>query len=126
MSKYDFYTKENFIDEINKLNQEIVNLRNQVKNERDMVDSLGFRIKDELEPRLRREAASYDAWVSCDRSAEDCDGFDYHVGALEDYVDAHPEWDWGDGAGRADLAEKILYLIQNKQMAVIVPQEDKK
>ena len=126
MSKYDFYTREQLICEINRLNQEIVNLRSQIKNERDMVDGLEFRIKAELEPRLRREAASYDAWVSYDKSAEDCDGFDYHVGVLEDYVDAHPDWDWGDGAGRADLAEKILYLIQNKQMAVIVPQEDKK
>lgn len=126
MSKYDFYTREQLICEIDKLNQEIVSLRDQIKNERDMVDGLEFRIREELEPRLRREAASYDAWVSYDKSAEDCDGFDYHVGALEDYVDAHPDWDWGDGAGRADLAEKILYLIQNKQMAVIVPQEDKK
>ena len=80
MSKYDFYTREELICEINKLNQEIMNLSSQIKSEHDRVENLEFRIRAELEPRLKSEAASYDAWVSYDRSAEDCDGFDYRIG----------------------------------------------
>lgn len=75
---------ESLTYEINKLKSENESLREELRKEKDKKEGLQYRIDNELEPRLKKEACSYDAWVSCDRAAE----------AYDEFVEKFPPVDW--------------------------------
>lgn len=95
------------------INQKNKELEKQLNEARLDNDSLNIRIKNELEPRLKREERSYDAWVSCDKSAEACESFCYKVDELVEMVKNNPEYyAFDDKCG--DITEKILYIIKQE------------
>ena len=76
-------------------------------------ESLDFRIRNELEPRLKREANSYDAWVSYDKSAEVCEIFENKVEELVDMVKENPAYFAFENAD-GDVVERVLYCIKKE------------
>ena len=88
-------------------------LKEQLNKFRLDKEDLEFKIKQELEPRLKREAASYDAYVSYDKAAEACDSFEYFANNLIEMVEDHPEYySFEDEHG--DIIERILWLIKQE------------
>lgn len=102
---------ESLTYEVNKLKIENEQLKEELRKEKDKKESLQCRIDNELEPRLKREACSYDAWVSYDKSAEACENFVYKVDELIEMVKANPDhYAFEDRDG--DTVEKILWAIK--------------
>lgn len=76
-------------------------------------ESLELRIEQELEPRLKREAACYDAYVLYDKSMEACETFVDKVDELVEMVKENPEYYIFEDPG-GDTAEKILWVIKQE------------
>ena len=76
-------------------------------------ESLDFRIRNELEPRLKQEACSYDTWVGYDKSAEACETFESKVEELVDMVKEEPEYFAFENAD-GDVVERVLYCIKKE------------
>lgn len=106
---------------VSKLEDTIAQLRAQVRELTSILekvmderDSAQFRIRNELEPRLRSEKASYDSWVSEPSGIRAAECFDGKLKDLIDFVNENVElFDWEDADG--DLTCKILYLIKNRE-----------
>lgn len=89
--------------------------KEDLESERDKRIHAEWRIKNELDPRIKAERDSYDRWVSQDTGAEACDSFSSLIDEMIDFVedpDIKKYMDWEDANG--DLEEMILYLIRNK------------
>lgn len=98
-------------DKIDEQRRTIQELSNKLQTERELRQSCEFRIETELEPRVRREKASYDAWVTTDRAAEVSECFVDEVDELIEMVEENPDyfiWESSDG----DIYEMILCLIR--------------
>ena len=103
------------------LKQQLIECKKQIeelsKENSQLKDSnehLSFTIKNELEPRIKQEKASYDAWVSYDRAAEIEYGFCSELDRLIEQVQENPEmFDWGNDNG--DLQERIVAMILSEQ-----------
>lgn len=61
---YERWDREDMIRKIFNLERENEELRKELGSVRDERDDLSYRVKTELEPRLRQERRSYDAWVT--------------------------------------------------------------
>lgn len=84
-------------------------LETKLANVNNELSSANVRIANELEPRLKVERSSYDAYVTCDRAADWDDAFEYHINMLvkmfdEDFV---KEFDFTQDT----LSDKIARLI---------------
>lgn len=100
------------------------NLEAELDKAKDENSSLDFRIRTELEPRLKQEAHSYDLWVSQQTGAEECEHFSSLVEDMIDFVKEHDGcFDWGDPNG--DLEGMILYLIYRREDANTLYIEEK-
>lgn len=64
MLRYDDWSKERLAWKCRELEREIEQLKNELQNCKDEKDHLQFVIDNELEPRLKAERRSYDAWVT--------------------------------------------------------------
>lgn len=95
------------------LKRENDELKNKLKQANEEKDSLSLRIEQELEPRLKREAQSYDAWVSSDRVAEACEAFVYKVDELVEMVKENPRY-YAFENRDGDTVEKILWVIKQE------------
>lgn len=74
-------------------------------------ESLAFKIKTELEPRIESEKRSYDAYITTDHAAEAGESFCETIDSLIDSVKENPNYYvWDDPEG--DLYEQILSLIK--------------
>ena len=100
-------------NKINKLIEENRLLREENQNLSSKNESLDFRIKQELEPRLKQEACSYDAWVGYDKSAEACEAFVDKVEELVAMVKEEPEYFTFENAD-GDVVERVLYCIKKE------------
>lgn len=100
------------IEKLTKQNQQ---LTKELSQTTDNLNHAEFRIQTELEPRIEQEKRSYDAWVTYDRVAEQCDHFEYLVDELCNFVGSEYGecFDWEEADG--DLYQMILYLIKNKE-----------
>ena len=64
--------EERLVDIIYKLQNEVARLNEELSNSQAALSSSEFRVKQELEPRIRREDQAYDMWVtSLSREAQD-------------------------------------------------------
>jgi len=64
--------EERLVDIIYKLQNEVARLNEELSNSQAALSSSEFRVKQELEPRIRREDQAYDMWVtSPSREAQD-------------------------------------------------------
>ena len=98
---------------IRELKEENANLSEKLRLAEQDKEHLSFRIKNELEPRIKAEERAYDAYVLTDHAAEAADSFCGKVDELVEMVqdnDNYFVWDDSDG----DLYEKVLSLIKNK------------
>ena len=98
---------------IRELKEENAKLSDKLRLAEQDKEHLSFRIKNELEPRIKAEERAYDAYVLTDHAAEAADSFCGKVDELIEMVqdnDNYFVWDDSDG----DLYEKILSLIKNK------------
>ena len=64
MARYDDWSKERLAWKCRELEREIEQLKNELQSCKDEKDHLQFVIDNELEPRLKAERQSYDAWVT--------------------------------------------------------------
>lgn len=64
MARFDNWSQEDLVWKCRELCDEIEKLEHQLKECKLENSSLKFKIDTELEPRLRAERASYDAWVT--------------------------------------------------------------
>ena len=64
MARYDGWSKERLAWKCRELEREIEQLKNELQSCKDEKDHLQFVIDNELEPRLKAERRSYDAWVT--------------------------------------------------------------
>lgn len=100
------------------------NLEAQLDKSRDENASLDFRIRTELEPRLRQEEHSYDLYVSQATGERECEHFSDLVEDMIDFVEDNEKcFDWGDPDG--NLESMILFLICNRDDADIFYIEEK-
>lgn len=124
----DYYTAspavqriiDNLEYEIRHLRRDTEILEGKLKEAQQEKDSLSFRIRNELEPRLRQEQKSYDAWVATDSSAEGWEHWQALLDEMVAMVEDNPAWfDWETQTGNLD--ERILYLIKHQDEAVVIP-----
>ena len=111
---------ESLENQLKKLTEENRLLKEQNEKLSLENDSLDFRIKQELEPRLKREACSYDTWVGYDKSAEACETFESKVEELVDMVKEKPEYFTFENS-EGDVVERVLYCIK-KELSLILYQ----
>ena len=64
MLRYDDWSKERLAWKCRELEREIEQLKNELQSCKDEKDHLQFVIDNELEPRLKAERQSYDAWAT--------------------------------------------------------------
>lgn len=64
MGKYDGWSKEDLAWRCCELEQEIEKLQEKNRTMDLKINSLEFRISQELEPRIRAEKRAYDSWVT--------------------------------------------------------------
>ena len=95
------------------LKREKQELEEQLSKLRLDKEGLEFKIKQELEPRLKQEAQSYDAWVSSDRAAEACETFESKVEELVDMVKENPAYFAFENA-YGDIIERVLWVIKQE------------
>lgn len=111
--------QKSYIDDlkykISKLQDTISFLKQENRKLQEDCDHAEFRIRTELEPRIKQEQRVYDFWAKQQTGEEQCDYFCSTIDKLCDYVDEQNEgffdWDWGEG----DLYEMILFLIKNRE-----------
>lgn len=85
-----------------------------IKIKESELSSANFKIRTELEPRIKTERNSYDRWVSEDTGAQACESFSGLIDDLIDFVEEADKYmDWEDSHG--GLEEKILFLIKNRE-----------
>lgn len=109
---------ESYIEDLKwKLEQSRIrcaNLELQLDKAKEENSSLDFRIRTELEPRIKQEERCYDLWVSQQTGAEECEHFSGLVEDMIDFVKEHGGcFDWGDTSG--DLESMILFLICHRE-----------
>lgn len=115
----EIIVQQSYIDDlkykISKLQDAISSLKQENRKLQEDRDHAEFRIRTELEPRIKQEQRVYDFWVKQQTGEEQCDYFCSTIDKLCDYVDEQNEgffdWDWGEG----DLYEMILFLIKNRE-----------
>lgn len=111
----DSYYIERLKDKITKLSYQVSKLNQELKKTAEDRDNAEFRIRTELEPRIKQEQKVYDFWAKQQTGEEQCDYFYSTIDKLCDYVDEQNEgffdWDWDKG----DLYEMILFLIKNRE-----------
>lgn len=61
---YEGWSREDLLWKIRELKDRIRELEEENRNYHIENDSLRFRIRNELEPRIEREKRMYDAWVT--------------------------------------------------------------
>lgn len=111
--------QKSYIDElkykISKLQDTISFLKQENRKLQEDRDNAEFRIRTELEPRIKQERTTYDFWAKQQTGEEQCDYFCSTIDKLCDYVDEQNEgfFDWDRGEG--DLYEMILFLIKNRE-----------
>ena len=71
----DEYYIERLKNKIENLERKISNLNQENKTLQDSVDHAEYRIRTELEPRIKQEHRSYDFWVKQQTGEEQCDYF---------------------------------------------------
>lgn len=111
MTQIDESKLEGLYKKIRDQNETIRVLRAKLASETEAKERYERRITYELEPRIKREEASYDAWVSTDHAAEASEDFIDKVESLIEMVEEKPNyfvWNQNDG----DVYEMILYLVQ--------------
>lgn len=64
MARFDDWSQEDLAWKCRELSDEIEELKRELSECRAERNSLEFKIDTELEPRLKVERASYDAWVT--------------------------------------------------------------
>lgn len=102
--------------------EQIAQLQTELDSERDAKEHAEFKIKTELEPRIKAEQRSYDAYVTTPRGAEACEALMQKLDDIISLVTNDPQFfDWEDKDG--DIYEKILYLIKNEQDVAIMDKE---
>lgn len=115
----EIIVQQSYIDDlkykISKLQDAISSLKQENRKLQEDRDHAEFRIRTELEPRIKQEQRVYDFWVKQQTGEKQCDYFCSTIDKLCDYVDEQNEgffdWDWGEG----DLYEMILFLIKNRE-----------
>lgn len=111
----DSYYIERLKDKIDKLSSQVHKLNRELKKTAKDRDHAEFRIRTELEPRIKQEQKSYDFWIKQQTGEEQCDYFCSTIDELCDYVDEQNEgffdWDWYKG----NLYEMILFLIKKRE-----------
>lgn len=121
--------QKSYIDDLKykilKLQDTISSLKQENRKLQENRDHAEFRIRTELEPRIRQEQRSYDIWITQQTGEEQYDHFEYLVDELCDFVDSeYPEYfEWEDPEG--DLYSMILFLIKNKKDINIYKIEEK-
>ena len=98
---------------VSQLEKEKQELKEQLDKLRLDKEGLELRIKQELEPRLKQEAACYDAYVSYDKAAEACESFVCKVDELVEMVKENPEY-YSFENRDGDTVEKILWAIKQE------------
>ena len=66
-------------EKISMLRRKISELENQVRSAEEERDHAQFRITHELEPRIRQEKRSYDAYVSQSTGERECEWFENRI-----------------------------------------------
>ena len=95
---------------IAELRDRINRLSDELRKERENREHCEYVIKSELEPRIRREEAAYDAWVTTDHAAEAAESFSGKVDELIEMVKENPAYFvWGSKDD--DIYSMVLYLI---------------
>lgn len=111
----DSYYIERLKSKIDKLSLQVSKLNQELKKTTEDRDNAEFRIRTELEPRIKQEQRVYDFWAKQQTGEEQYDYFCSTINKLCDYVNEQNEgffdWDWGKG----DLYEMILFLIKNRE-----------
>ena len=121
--------QKSYIDDlkykISKLQDTISSLKQENRKLQENRDHAEFRIRTELEPRIRQEQRSYDIWITQQTGEEQCNHFEYLVDELCDFVDSeYPEcFEWENPEG--DLYDMILFLVKNKKDINIYKIEEK-
>lgn len=97
------------------LQRTISDLRSELQKEQFLREQSEYRIKTELEPRLKQEARSYDAYVTTDWALEASEDFGCKVDDLVEFIEKYPDtyFEWGDPKG--NLYERILYTITHNE-----------
>ncbi len=102
---------EELKDKIRELKEESANLSDKLRLAEQDKEHLSFRIRNELEPRIKAEERAYDAYVLTDHAAEAADGFCGKVDELINFVKDNPNYFvWEDTD--SDIYCMILYLIK--------------
>lgn len=115
----EIIVQQSYIDDlkykISKFQDIISSLKQENHKLQESKDHAEFRIRTELEPRIKQERTIYDFWAKQQTGEEQCDYFCSTIDKLCDYVDEQNEgffdWEWDKG----DLYEKILFLIKNRE-----------
>lgn len=121
--------QQSYIDDlkyiISKLQDTISSLKQENRKLQEDRDHAEFRIRTELEPRIKQEERNYDFWITQQTGAEQCNYFEYLVDELCDFVDSeYPEcFEWENPEG--DLYSMILFLVKNKKDINIYKIEEK-
>lgn len=106
----DEYYIERLKNKIENLERKISNLNQENKTLQDSVDHAEYRIRTELEPRIKQEQRCYDYYVSQQTGERECDHFTSTIDKLCDFVDENKQYfDWDEYDG--DLYQMILWLI---------------
>ena len=110
------------IENLSIQNYQLTKKLEQIADARDHAE---FRIRTELEPRIKQEQRRYDFWVTQQTGEEQCDYFCSTIDKLCDYIDEQNErfFEWEENDG--DLYQMILYLIKNRTDIDIYKIEEK-
>src|SRR5699024_4491929 len=101
-------------EKISMLRRKISELENQVRSAEEERDHAQFRITHELEPRIRQEKRSYDAYVAQSTGERECEWFENRIDEICNFVKEHREcFEWEECDG--DFLQMMLYLILNKE-----------
>ena len=121
----DEYYIECLKNKIETLTNQNHQLSQELKKATEDRDHAEFRIRTELEPRIKQEKRNYDFWIAQQTGAEQCNHFEYLVDELCDFVDSeYPEcFEWENPEG--DLYDMILFLVKNKKDINIYKIEEK-
>lgn len=125
MVQVDEYYLENLKYRIEKLKEANYKLHKELNKTLRDKDHAEFRIKTELEPRIKAEEIRYDFWVSQQTGERECDHFCSTIDELTDFVKKErPEFfEWEETEN--DLYAMILFLIKNQEDINIYSIEEK-
>ena len=122
-------TQQSYIDDlkykISKLQDTISSLKQENRKLQEDKDNAEFRIRTELEPRIKQEERSYDSWATQQTGEAECHHFEKLVDEICDFADSEYaecfEWEEDDG----DLYQMILFLVKNREDIDIYKIEEK-